>query len=300
MFRKEYTNQVQLLLRVLPIVNRQSCFALKGGTAINMFARNMPRLSVDIDLAYLQLKERNTALAEIADSIEAIAWAIEQEMPELKVQRKSKSYKLLVVAPTAQIKIEPNTVFRGAIHEPSLAVLCDNAQEEFEQFVKCNMLSIADLYGSKICAALDRQHPRDLFDVHLMLEKIGLTDDIRTAFVIYLAGHPRPIAEILQPNEQPLEDIFAKQFAGMSREPVELETLIQTRRQIVELIQSDLSNSERRFLLSLKQGTPDWQLLPVPHLAQLPAIQWKLRNIERMPKDKHAESLQKLQRVLGL
>lgn len=226
MFKEEYRNQVALLLRVLPIVNRQSCFALKGGTAINMFARNMQRLSVDIDLAYLPLKERNIALAEIAESIEAAAKAIEQEMPECKVQRISKSNKLLVDAPNAQIKIEPNTVFKGAVHEPALAVLCDNAQDEF--------------------------------------------------------------------------DIFAKQFAGMTQEPVSVETLVQTRQQIKDRIQNELSHNERQFLLSLKQGTPNWQLLPIAHLEQLPAIQWKLRNIERMPKDKHQQSTEKLKRVLNL
>ncbi len=110
----------------------------------------------------------------------------------------------------------------------------------------------------------------------------GLTDDIRTAFVVYLAGHPRPMAELLDPNEQPLKEIFSKQFAGMTRDPVSLETLVQTRRNIVALIGKSLTANERLFLQSFKQGAPDWQLLSVPHLAQLPAIQWKLRNIEKM------------------
>ncbi|MBN2340888.1 MAG: nucleotidyl transferase AbiEii/AbiGii toxin family protein [Deltaproteobacteria bacterium] len=300
MFNPVYASQVRLLLQVLPIVNQHQCFALKGGTAINLFVQDMPRLSVDIDLAYLPLNDRSTALAEISSALDTIGDTIKATIAQTSVQRNPDTPRLVVNAPNAQIKIEPNTVFRGAIREPSLAVLCDNAQEEFEQFVECSMLSIADLYGSKICAALDRQHPRDLFDVHLMLEKIGLTNDIRTAFVVYLAGHPRPIAEILQPNEQPLEDIFTKQFKGMTSEPVSLETLTQTRRQIIELIQKDLSNNERRFLLSLKQGEPNWQLLPVPHLAQLPAIQWKLRNIERMSKEKHQQSTDKLKQVLEL
>lgn len=48
-----YRRQVQLLVRVLPLVDTEKCFALKGGTAINLFYRALPRLSVDIDLLYI-------------------------------------------------------------------------------------------------------------------------------------------------------------------------------------------------------------------------------------------------------
>lgn len=60
-----YRKQVQLLVRVLPLVDTEKCFALKGGTAINLFYRILPRLSVDIDLLYIPMDDRETALINI-------------------------------------------------------------------------------------------------------------------------------------------------------------------------------------------------------------------------------------------
>jgi len=65
-----YYQQVVLLLDVLPIVGQETCFALKGGTAINLFVRNLPRLSVDIDLTYLPVQDRTTSLREVGSALE--------------------------------------------------------------------------------------------------------------------------------------------------------------------------------------------------------------------------------------
>ena len=56
-FNKKYSDQVALLMSVIPAVAEESCFALKGGTAINLFIRDLPRLSVDIDLTYLPVAD---------------------------------------------------------------------------------------------------------------------------------------------------------------------------------------------------------------------------------------------------
>lgn len=68
-----FYKQVGLLVQLLPIVGQQRCFALKGGTAINLFVRDLPRLSVDIDLAYLPMTDRDQALTEIDAALKAIA-----------------------------------------------------------------------------------------------------------------------------------------------------------------------------------------------------------------------------------
>ncbi len=70
------------------------------------------------------------------------------------------------------------------------------------------VLSFADLYGGKICAALDRQHPRDLFDIKLLSEARGLNEEVSQAFVIYLASHNRPMSELLSPNFQGMNGNF--------------------------------------------------------------------------------------------
>lgn len=303
MFNPAYSNQARLLLSVLPLIQEYDCFALKGGTAMNLFLQNLPRLSVDIDLAYLPLVPRPQALQAISKTLELLSDKIQSALPECSVTHQlvaGETGRLVVSSPTATIKVEPNFVFRGAVHPGETRLLCPDAQNLFELFLECRVLSIADLYGGKIAAALDRQHPRDLFDIHLMFEHFGLSDDIRTAFAIYLAGHPRPMAELLNPNEQPLESLYKSQFAGMSRTPVSVETLTTTRTRLVRELHENLTENERLFLLSIKTGNPEWGRIPIEHLEQLPALQWKLRNIGNMKPAKHNQSIDELKRVLGL
>jgi predicted nucleotidyltransferase component of viral defense system len=303
MFNPAYIKQVKLLLQTLPLLEKYKDFAMKGGTAINLFVKELPRLSVDIDLTYLPLKGRDEALSGISNSLEALAGEIEVGVQGYTVLRQRAAgvlVRLVVNVQDAQIKIETNFVFRGVVFPPQMQSLCKAAQTMFEQFADCHLLSVADLYGGKICAALDRQHPRDLFDVHLMFENPGLTDDIRTAFIVYLAGHPRPIAELLNPREKPLEEIVRTQFAGMTRDTVSLETLIETRQRLIKTLNEGMTANERLFLLSLKTGEPDWGRLPLAHLEQLPALQWKLRNIRKMDTHGHRIALDRLKRALGL
>lgn len=303
MFNRTYFKQVELLLQVLPLIQKHACFALKGGTAMNLFVQDMPRLSVDIDLAYLPLVPRKDALAGISGALEQLAVEIKSVLPETAVSAQpvaGVTGRLVVNAKDAQIKIEPNFVFRGALFPPEMRTLCATAQSEFERFVESRILSEADLYGGKVCAALDRQHPRDLFDVHHMFNRPGLTDDIRSAFTVYLAGHPRPMAELLNPNEQPLEKIYASQFAGMARDPVSIEILVETRRRLVKELNDRLTENERLFLLSIKKGEPEWDRLSIEHLDQLPALQWKLRNVGNMESAKHHQAVDELKRVLQL
>ncbi|MFA5687993.1 MAG: nucleotidyl transferase AbiEii/AbiGii toxin family protein [Kiritimatiellales bacterium] len=301
MFNPAYKKQVQLLLEILPLIQQHKNFALKGGTAINLFIQDMPRLSVDIDLAWLPLIPRAEALSGISASLEELTEEISAKLPRsmiTKVPVSGVTGRLIVNTPDAQVTIEPNFVFRGALYPTQTRVLCPFAQSEFEQFVEAQTLSLADLYGGKICAALDRQHPRDLFDVHLMFEKFGLTDEIRQAFVIYLAGHHRPMVELLCPNEQPLETLFNSQFSGMTRDAVSVEQLSGIRQQLIKKINSTLIENERKFLLSIKTGEPEWALIPIEHLERLPALQWKIQNIKKMDAEKRLAALQALTQVL--
>lgn len=303
MFNPAYFKQVQLLLSVLPLIQRHECFSLKGGTAMNLFVQDLPRLSVDIDLAFLPLIPRVRALRKISQTLELLSDEIQTALPDSLITQQlvtGVTGRLVVSTPAATIKIEPNFVFRGAVQPEETRMLCPDAQTRFEMFLECRTLSIPDLYGGKISAALDRQHPRDLFDVYLMFERFGLSDEIRTAFVVYLAGHPRPMAELLNPNDQPLDNLYATQFAGMVREPVAIDTLTQTRKRLVHELQENLTENERLFLLSIKTGIPEWNRIPFEHLEQLPALQWKLRNIRNMESQKHRKSIDELKRVLGL
>ena len=301
MFDDVYVRQAELMVRCLPEIGKQSIFALKGGTAINLFVRPMPRLSVDIDLTYLPLSGRDEALSDISRALDAIGRDVILRVTGVHVQvsrTNGAATKLVISLRDAQIKVEPNQVLRGSVYPPETRDLCAEAQALFEQFVSVRTLSLADLYGGKICAALDRQHPRDLYDVWLLLENEGLTPEIRRAFVVYLASHDRPMHELLDPQFKDIASVYATQFAGMVRKEIPVAFLCQARERLVNLIRQELDKDEKRFLLSMKQGEPEWDILGIKHLKELPALQWKLQNIRRMEKRKQADALGKLQRVL--
>lgn len=301
MFNQQYEAQVRLLLSCLPDISRYTCFALKGGTAINLFMRDLPRISVDIDLTYLPLKPRPDALAEIHGTLLSIKDDLQRHLPESLIKEKHVENcitKLFVFTEEAMVKIEPNFVFRGFINNPQYQDLCYSAQEYFQTFVSVNTMSVADLYGSKLCAALDRQHPRDLFDVKLLLEGIGITPEIRRAFVLYLAGHNRPMSELLSPKVMDIGQSYEEHFIGMVRDEVLLDDLLEVQQILPGTLVQSLDVNEKEFLLSMKKGNPDWGLLGIKHISRLPALQWKLINIRKMDAGKRAASLKQLAKVL--
>ena len=301
-----YFKQAELVLRAIPHVAAETCFALKGGTAINLFVRDMPRLSVDIDLAYLPVDEpRETALESISEALHRITASIKRAMPGAKVQE-SRAQKplrvtrLIVATGQARIKIEPNEVIRGSVFPAEERELTRHAEDLFELSVTARTLSVADLYGGKLCAALDRQHPRDLFDVAVLLKNEGITDEIRKAFVVYLPSHDRPIHELLDPTLKDIRRTYESEFAGLTVEETAYEDLIAARETVIETLKKDLTGDEKTFLVSLKAGQPNWGVMGLEGIEKLPAIQWKLMNIQKISVKKRAELLDKLKRTLGL
>ncbi len=301
-----FFKQADLVVQLIPFVNAETCFALKGGTAINFFVRNFPRLSVDIDLVYVPVEDRETTLRGINGALQRIADRIRRSMPtaqvtERKISTQNFVVKLTVRVPTVgDVKIEPNTVLRGVVHPTAELVLVSRAVEVFGRSAAMRTLSLAELYGGKLCAALDRQHPRDLFDVHGLLQAEGVTDEIRRAFVIFLASHDRPISELLNPNRQNMRQVFSDHFEGMTVDPVPLSALEDARERLIEQINRDLTNAEREFLLSMKRLEPKWELLGIPSLERLPGLQWKLYNLRKMEPAKRLAAEQLLRRKLRL
>ena len=299
-----FFKQAELLLEVLPIVAKHEVFALKGGTAINFFIRDLPRLSVDIDLTYIPIVDRQETLTDITHHLRQIKQDLEKRIVTSVVAKSfgdTGYWKGLVVTRAhATIKIEPNLIIRGSVFPPELFPLTPKVEETFECALDMLCLSQADLYGGKICAALDRQHPRDLFDIRLLLRNEGLTKDVRKAFIVYLISHGRPMVELLNPGRQDLQSLYCQEFSGMAWEPVPLKELLATREELVDLIKNQLTPDERRFLLSVKQGEPDWDLLNINGIADLPAVQWKLINIRKMSPKDHQKAVSKLKTYLEL
>jgi len=297
-----YYKQVQLLMQVLPFVAKQRCFALKGGTAINLFVREFPRLSVDIDLVYLPMKGRDEALQEISEALDTISTNLQTAFKDMKLieayKSKRDSLRLVVTRNGVQIKVELSPVLRGTVYEPALMEVCESVEEEFG-YVETRVVALADLYAGKICAALDRQHPRDLFDVKGLLENEGLTDEIRKAFLVYLSSHNRPMAELLRPQYKDISAIYAGEFENMTQTVVPLDDLVSIRERLVGLIHEGLTDDEREFLISFKNRKPNWDLLGLDGISQLPAIKWKQINLAKMPEVKHNQALGQLESILA-
>ncbi|UVL82708.1 nucleotidyl transferase AbiEii/AbiGii toxin family protein [Pseudomonas sp. B21-028] len=295
-----YAAQVRLLVQVIPYVAAEHCFALKGGTAINLFVRDLPRLSVDIDLAYLPSSDRHQALLDVRAALGRIADAVGRGLPNTGATVQSNredELRILVRSQQAQIKVEVSPVLRGTVHQPTERAVVAQVEDEFG-FASISCVSLPDLYGGKICAALDRQHPRDLFDVMLMLREEGLTREIFEGFLVYLISHGRPMAELLSPRWKKLDGIFQAEFSGMTREPATLDQLESTRTSLLTAIREQFTERDADFLLSLKRGEPDWSLLNLPGIDQLPAVRWKLRNIMEMSASRRAGVVDTLQTVV--
>ena len=301
---KDYLQTVQLLLRAAPEIFRSDFFALKGGTAINLFVQNMPRLSVDIDVVFLPRDMlRDEALATIGSELNLAKERLETLglSCRLKQNKDATECKLFVTDGITEVKVEVNFVFRGTACPIVVTALTPFAQEIFSANINLPILTTAELYGSKLVAALDRQHPRDLFDVFLMYKNFGLTKDIIDCFVVYLAGHNRPMHEVLFPNELFIDEIFDSEFVGMTNVAITLDDLKSTRSRLLNELPKALTVDHRSFLLSLVKAEPDWSLAPFENLQQLPAIRWKLENLASLRKknpvkfqQQHAELLARI------
>lgn len=301
--KSSYENQVRLLLEVLPHVTSNPNLALKGGTAINLFVRDLPRLSVDIDLMYLPVTSREHAFKEINETLAEAAQTIKKTISGVVVKsnkpfNSGEEIKIIVEMRDSKVKVEPNYTLRGSVFPSSIRTLSKQCQAQFGAFAAIQVVSIEDLYAGKICAALDRQHPRDMFDIHWMLEDKGVTVDIKLAFMVYLMSHNRPLSELLSPNWKNLEAEFKIEFEGMTKDDVSLEKLQETGPKLLTEIFAQLTEVDKIFLLNFKLGTEDWNHFFKPEVQFFPAIRWKQHNLAKLSYQKRAQAVKKLESVL--
>ncbi len=175
-----------------------------------------------------------------------------------------------------------NHVFRGTVLQVENRSLAKNAQDTFFTDIQAPVLHPDELYGSKLVAAMDRQHPRDLFDVLGLYAEDGLTPGIVECFVSYLAGHNRPVHEVLFANKINIASAFTNEFEGMSRNPVSLDELLEIRQRLFSELPAALEDRQKTFLSGLVKGEPDWSLMLCEHLSDMPVIRWKLTNLNRL------------------
>lgn len=303
--RERYAAQVRLLVRLLPFVAEESDFALKGGTAINLFYRDLPRYSVDIDLIYLPIKDRAESLEAIANALERLANGIESALAgaraTLVAGGGNEETRIIVQTPEAQVKIEVSPVMRGTLFSPKPMTVHEAVEEAFG-FAEMPVISFEELFAGKIIAALDRAHPRDLFDVHHLLHGEGISDALFQATLIYLISSGRPMHELLDPGPIDLADIYAREFEGMTAKPLSLETLYAARERLVSELRGRLTGIAAAFLEGVHNCEPDFDLIGLHQAADLPAVRWKLLNLEKFKADdpkRHADQLEALRALFA-
>lgn len=302
-FAERFRRQVRLLIRTLPALAAEDCFAMKGGTAINLFVRDMPRLSVDIDLTYLPVESREVSLAGIEGALVRVRERILRGLAGTRVQasatREGAITKLVVRQADAQVKIEVTPVSRGCVFDPEVRSVTAVVEEAFG-FGEMRVASFEDLYAGKIVAALDRQHPRDLFDVRDLLAHEGVDMRLRQAFVVYLISHNRPMVEVLAPQRKDIADIFEQGFLGMTAAPVTLDSLLDAREALIGEVVGKMPEEHREFLVSFELGEPEWDLLAIDVAPDLPAVRWRRQNLDELSAEARARLVRSLAGVLGV
>ncbi|MDR0699073.1 MAG: nucleotidyl transferase AbiEii/AbiGii toxin family protein [Tannerella sp.] len=279
-FFDTYEKQIALLIEILPDIAIENNFALHGGTAINLFHLNMPRFSIDIDLTYIPFsQDRNVDLGNISKSLDAIKKRLKERIPSVRFpdsQRASKELKLICSKLDVTVKIEVNQINRGLIAKPCSKILCSRAQTVFNRFCEIKTVSVGQLWGGKINAALDRQHPRDLFDIRNLFNEVGYTDEIKNGFLFFLLCGKRPFHELLNPQKIDQKAVFDSQFTGMTDHPFLYEDYLETRDRLIFEVNRSLTERDRAFLIAFSKGEPVWDNV---NYSMYPAIRWKLLNI---------------------
>lgn len=298
-----YRLQATLLLQCIPFVAEENCFALKGGTAINFFVQNFPRLSVDIDLAYLPIQPRKESLQHIDDAMGRISKRIRENLPgtaitPTRLPKEEATVKLLIRTSESHIKIEVTPVLRGCVFEAEILPVSPAVEDTFG-YAEIQVVSLADLYAGKFVAALDRQHPRDLFDVKEFLSKNEINEKLRSAFIVYMISHNRPMSEVLCPALKDISYEYERGFVGMATGPaVALDDLLEARNRLISALVDHMPEEHREFLIGFEEGAPNWQLLNIPDVENLPAVRWRQQNLDKLDNDQRAALVEGLKNTL--
>lgn len=298
-----YAERVKLLVEILPTLAEEKRFALKGGTAINLFERDLPRLSVDIDVTWLPAGEFAGDTREISAALERIGETLRSGPLRLQVQasgtESTRVHRLVASRNRARVQIETTPVMRGTVH-PTRTMRVRPSVEQAFGFAEIQVLDFADLYAGKLAAALSRQHPRDLFDLQPLLDEGRLDVRLWRTFLVYLTCSPRPAAELLAPKEpREFERAFDAHFRGMTAAPVTAKSLMDVRARLLRRVSEMLDAPSRAFLESVEREAPDFALLGLPHAADLPGVRRKLSNLGQRSAAKRAADYEQLAAFLA-
>lgn len=200
-----------------------------------------------------------------------------------------------------QVKIEVNQTKRGLVcGEAVLMPLCEKARSLFGVEVDARIVSLPQLYGGKISAALSRQHPRDLFDVRQM--DIPLAE-VKEGLIFCLLGSDRPIYESFRPNLVNQREAMERQFSGMSEMSFSYDDFEVTRDKLVSDVNAAMTEEDKRFLTSFEDLSVEWESSPYSSFREYPSVRWKIQNLQRLrstnPRKLEVQA-EKLRKILGM
>jgi len=296
---KRYTDRVQLLVDILPTLAKETRFALKGGTAINLFEHDLPRLSVDIDLTWLPMQDFAQDVTQISDALRQLAQLLSAPPLKLQVQTSASEKggfinRLIASRGRTRVQIETTPVMRGTVHPVRMMTVQPQVEDAFG-FASAQVLDFADLYAGKMAAALSRQHPRDLFDIGLLLADPRADERLWRTFLVYMTCSPKPAWEMLVPNEpKDFEAIYEAHFKGMTAVPTSAEMLLGYRGSLLRRIAEWFTPESKEFLKSVEMEEPDFNLIALPQAAGMPAVKRKLQNLAARSGSKRTADLAQL------
>ena len=297
-----YAERVKLLVEILPTLAEEKRFALKGGTAINLFEHDLPRLSVDIDLTWLPVGDFASDVRDITAALEAIGERLRTGPLRLQVQTSGTEatgvHRLIASRNRSRVQIETTPVMRGTVHPVRTISVRPGVEQNFG-FAEIQVLDFADLYAGKLSAALSRQHPRDLFDLQPLLDEGRFDERLWRTFLVYLTCSSKPAAEMLSPQvPSDFDGIFTAHFQGMTAAPVTAASLLEVRARLLQRILQLLDAPSRAFLESVEREAPDFRLIELPHAADLPGVRRKIANLGQRSAAKRTADYEQLKDFL--
>jgi predicted nucleotidyltransferase component of viral defense system len=301
-YSETFLKPSKLMVECLSVLKDDGIFALKGGTAINYFYHGMPRLSVDIDLSYIKINTRAEALEEMKEGLEIYKNDLDNKgfHTEFKGSVNEGNGKIFVSSNGVNIKIEPNYILRGTIYPTQMLRMVDEATKVFDITSKVRTLDYREIFAGKMAAFLDRQNPRDIFDMGEFRKAGHHIEEIMDAVVIYIAQDDGMISHILDPILQDKETEFNNHFKGMTIEPVEYGRLVEIRKEILDEFHKSLKKEHGEFLVSIMENKPQWGLLPFQGIEELSGIKWKMQNIPKMKEESRLKEVEDLRNFFHL
>ena len=189
------------------------------------------------------------------------------------------------------VKVEINKIGRGTLLPPVSMTLCEKAADFFDCDLTLPLLAPEEIYAGKFMAALSRQHPRDLYDVREFFRHKEITPLLADCFVAYLLMGKEPLHEALFSPDNLEKTSFTKNTEGMLLSPCSWDDLLPVRHQLQFALIESITEKHKQFLLSFVNASPDFSLMPFPHLKDMPSVKWKLKNLRKL-KSQNPEKFQ--------